>query len=176
MEPGIEAAHHLVLGGEKSGKSDHALRLLADGPGPRLLIATGQALDAGFRDRIMRHRVERGPDIPVREVALELPEALSEAADAYATVLAEGLDYWLYACTMAGRVEERIDALLAALADMDGTRVLLVSCESGLGPVAATSETRAFVRGMGTLNRRLAAVCADVSLIVAGRALRLPEN
>ena len=173
MEPGLK---HLLLGGEKSGKSDHALRLLAAAPGPRLLVATGQALDAGFRERIMRHRIERGPETPVREVGLELPEALAEAAGRYGTVLAEGLDYWLYACTQAGRGEERIEALANAAGAMHGTGLILVSCETGLGPVAANSETRAFVRGMGALNRRLAALCEQVSLVVAGRALRLPEN
>ncbi|WP_461209759.1 bifunctional adenosylcobinamide kinase/adenosylcobinamide-phosphate guanylyltransferase [Desulfocurvus sp. DL9XJH121] len=172
MEPGVK---RLVLGGERSGKSDRALDLLASAPGPRLLVATAQALDPEFRRRIMRHRVERGPETPVREVGLELPEALAEAKGTYATILAEGLDYWLYACAMADRVEERIQALEDAVRGAAGTGLILVSCETGLGPVAADAETRAFVRGMGRLNRRLAALCSVVELVVAGRALRLPE-
>ena len=172
MEPGVK---RLVLGGERSGKSDHALDLLAAAPGPALLIATGQAMDDGFRRQIMRHRVERGPKIPVREVTLELPEALTEAAREYATVLVEGLDYWLFACAQQNRADERIHALETVVAEMKDTNLILVSCETGLGPVAATPETRAFVRGMGTLNRRLAALCAEVVLVVAGRALRITE-
>lgn len=172
MEPGVR---RLVLGGEKSGKSDHALALLAAAPGPVLLVATGQALDLDFRDRIMRHRRERGPEIPVREVALDLPEALAEAAGTCATVLVEGLDYWLYACSREGGIDERIRALETAVAGMPETGLIFVSCETGLGPVAADPETRAFVRGMGHLNRRLAALCDHVELVVAGRALRIPE-
>jgi len=172
MEPGMR---RLILGGEKSGKSDYALARLSEAPGPALLIATAQTLDAGFRDRVMRHRVERGPGIPVREVALDLPEALAEAGGQYATVLVEGLDYWLYACSQADRVEERIGALITAVDSLGGTGAIFVSCETGLGPVAATRETRAFVRGMGRLNRRLAEHCSEVFLVVAGRALKLSE-
>lgn len=172
MEPGMI---QLVLGGERSGKSDHALDLLAKAPGPKLLVATAQAMDPEFRQRIMRHRQERGPEIPVHEVVLELPEVLAQAAGTYATVLAEGLDYWLYACTQAGCQEERIAALESAVSSMQGTGLILVSCETGLGPVAADAETRAFVRGMGRLNRRLASLCHRVELVIAGRALRLPE-
>lgn len=172
MEPGLR---RLVLGGEKSGKSDHALALLHKAPGPALLIATAQALDHSFRERILRHRVERDPQIPVREVTLDLPEALIEAAGRYATILVEGLDYWLYACAQAGHLDEREQALLTAVDSLGGTGVIFVSCETGLGPVAATREVRAFVRGMGRLNRRLAERCSEVVLVIAGRPLRLAE-
>lgn len=172
MEPGMR---QLILGGEKSGKSDYALARLSEAPGPALLIATAQTLDTGFRERVMRHRVERGPDIPVCEVALDLPEALTREAGRHATILVEGLDYWLYACCQADRVDERQDALITAVDSLGETGAIFVSCETGLGPVAATRETRAFVRGMGRLNRRLAEHCSEVVLVVAGRALRLSE-
>ncbi|BBD09756.1 bifunctional adenosylcobinamide kinase/adenosylcobinamide-phosphate guanylyltransferase [Desulfovibrio ferrophilus] len=172
MEAGVR---RLILGGEKSGKSDHALALLHKAPGPALLIATAQTLDHGFRERIMRHRVERGPEIPVREVTLDLPEALAQAAGHYTTILVEGLDYWLYACAQADCINEREQALLNAVDSLGETGAIFVSCETGLGPVAATREVRAFVRGMGQLNRRLAERCSEVVLVVAGRPLRLSE-
>ncbi|MBU1003930.1 MAG: bifunctional adenosylcobinamide kinase/adenosylcobinamide-phosphate guanylyltransferase [Proteobacteria bacterium] len=172
MEPGLK---QLILGGEKSGKSDHALALLHKAPGPVLLIATAQTLDHGFRERILRHRVERGPQIPVHEVTLDLPEALTRATGHYATILVEGLDYWLYACAQAESIDEREQALLTAVDSLGETGAIFVSCETGLGPVAATREVRAFVRGMGRLNRRLAERCSEVVLVVAGRPLRLVE-
>ena len=42
----------LVLGGNKSGKSDFALDLLAKEEGPALFIATGKAKDLEFREQI----------------------------------------------------------------------------------------------------------------------------
>lgn len=166
----------LVLGGEKSGKSDYALGLAAREAGPVLFVATGRALDPGFRAQIEAHRKKRGPGIPVREVGTDLPEALTEAAGRYALVLVDSLDFWLYACARAGALEERRAALLAALEGMGGTRVVVVSCEVGLGPVAPTAEVRAFVRALGALNHELATRCAEAVLVVAGRPLRLPEN
>ncbi len=166
----------LVLGGEKSGKSDHALGLLARESGPVLFVATGQALDPGFRAQIEAHRRERGPDVPVREVTTDLPEALAGAAGRYAAVLVDSLDFWLYACMAAGNLDQRSAALLAALDGMGPTRVIIVSCETGLGPVAPTAEVRAFVRALGALNRELARRSAEAVLVVAGRPLRLPEN
>ncbi len=166
----------LILGGEKSGKSDYALRLLARAPGPGLFVATGRALDAGFRRQIQAHRAGRGPGIPVREVDTALPEALADAAGHYGAVLVDSLDFWLFACRRAGDEPGRVAALLAALDGMGPTRVIIVSCEVGLGPVAPTAEVRAFVRSLGALNRQLAQRSARAVLVVAGRALALPED
>lgn len=166
----------LILGGEKSGKSDYALSLLARSPGPALFVATGQALDAGFRSQIQAHRDGRGPHIAVREVTTDLPEALAQAAGSHGTVLVDSLDFWVFACQSSGTLAERTAALLAALDGMGSTCVIMVSCEVGLGPVAPTAEIRAFVRGLGALNRQLAQKSAETVLVVAGRPLRLPEN
>jgi len=111
--------------------------------------------------------------VRVREVGLELPEAL--AREAAMPVLVEGLDYWLFACVAAGREAERREAFLAALAGAR-THVTVISCEVGLGPVAADAATRAFVRGLGSLNRAAAALADEVVLVVAGRPLILPAD
>lgn len=166
----------LILGGEKSGKSDYALSLLATAPAPALFVATGHAMDPGFRRQIQAHRVGRGPDIPVREVRTDLPEALAAAAGTWGTVLVDSLDFWLFACNEAGVPDERRQALLAALDGMGRTCVIMVSCEVGLGPIAPTPAVRTFVRGLGGLNRELAGRAGRAVLVVAGRPLTLPEN
>ena len=48
-----------ILGGARSGKSDHAQRLAEAGPGPVVFIATAQALDDEMRGRIEAHRQRR---------------------------------------------------------------------------------------------------------------------
>lgn len=166
---------HLILGGEKSGKSDCALSLARKGKGPVLFVATGKPVDTGFRKQILRHRVERGPEIPVREISVELPEVIEKSCPEYGCILVDSLDFWLYACQRVGHMEERTAALLDILGKAGKTDVILVSCEIGLGPVAADAATRAFVRGLGGLNRKLASMADDVRLVVAGRSLSLPE-
>ena len=68
----------LILGGNKSGKSDFGLELLAAAPKPWTMIATGKSRDLAFRDQIRDHRQSRDPAILIREVDTELPRAVRE--------------------------------------------------------------------------------------------------
>ncbi len=165
----------LYLGGEKSGKSALALHALLELPGDPLLLATGQARDFGFREQILAHRSQRPQRVAVIETGPDLPERLAQAVAQGRPVLADSLDFWLFAVRETGREAERIQALLAALDDTAGGHVILVSCEAGLGPVAATADIRAFVRSLGALNQAVARRCEEVVLAVAGRALPIPS-
>ncbi len=170
----------LFLGGEKSGKSAAALARLEQAAGPRLILATGRAGDLEFRRRIMAHRLERSPDIPVRETGAELPELLGPLfSSGLRSVLVDSLDFWLFHRLGTGDAVNAEAALLAGLdcvpglGQPEGPELIIVSCEIGLGPVAATSETRAFVRTLGALNQALAARSQEVCLLVAGVPLHL---
>lgn len=165
----------LFLGGAKSGKSDLALAELMRAPGPRTMLATGRPLDLSFRRRILEHRAGRDPSVFLREVRLDLPEALAEATAKGGAVLADSLDFWLFSWLEAGRTaREAGTGLREALAKPSEAKIILVSCETGLGPVAADAATRAFVEGLAGLNRAVAEACDEIYLVVAGRALRLP--
>jgi len=65
-----------------------------------------------------------------------------------------------------------VDALLQAVPSCP-TRLVLVSAEVGLGVVPATRSGRLFRDELGALNARLAQVCDEVLLLVAGLPLRL---
>ena len=163
----------LYLGGERSGKSALALRAFLADPGPHLVVATGKARDPGFRARILDHRRSRPAGLRVAEAGDDLPEVLARGLAGARAVLVDSLDFWLYACR--GREQERTAALLEVLGRAGDAAVTLVSCEVGLGPVAADSATRAFVRGLGGLNQAVAGRADRVFLAVAGRALSLPS-
>jgi adenosylcobinamide kinase (EC 2.7.1.156) len=66
----------LVLGGNKSGKSDYGLDLLCRGPRPWTLVATGKSRDLAFREQIRAHRQSRDAGIVVREVDTDLTGTL----------------------------------------------------------------------------------------------------
>ncbi len=163
----------LILGGEKSGKSDFALERLLAAPEPRLFVATGKALDPAFRAQISRHRRERPTDIPVAEAGADLAGVLAAARDRYACVLVDALDFWLFACRQSPDPDAHIRELLACLDSWGKSDIFLVSAEIGLGPVAATSETRAFVRALGELNRAVARRAHKAWLVAAGLPLQL---
>lgn len=165
----------LVLGGNKSGKSDFGLDLLRRGPRPWTLVATGKSRDLAFRDQITAHRRGRDADIAVLEASTDLAAALRVLAPAHGTVLVDSLDFWMFSLAGASqehRTRMRAD-FFAGLADWREANLILVSTEMGLGPLAFDGEVRAFARDLGLLNREIASVCTSVYLVIAGLAQKL---
>lgn len=163
----------LVLGGNKSGKSDYALELLEAHPGPHAFIATGKAGDQEFRRQINTHRHERNPQIEVLEAGRDLPQKLRQANTDFRSVIADSLDFWLFASREAGSETENISKLLDVLENWRGAELILVSCEAGLGPLPMSGTVRAFIRSLGALNREVARIADAVHLVAAGLPLKL---
>jgi adenosylcobinamide kinase/adenosylcobinamide-phosphate guanylyltransferase len=164
----------LVLGGNKSGKSDFGLELLCRGPRPWTLVATGKSRDLAFRRQIITHRQSRDADIAVREVDTDLAGALGALAPSGGSVLVDSLDFWMF--SLAGSREDGTrmrKEFFAGLQDWRGGNLILVSTEMGLGPLAFDGEIRAFARDLGQLNREIASVSTSVYLVVAGLAQKL---
>ena len=164
----------LVLGGVRSGKSALGERLLAEGPAPRRVVVTGKALDVAFRERILAHKRARDPRLAVIEAGAEAMDVLAREAAAGGTVLLDSLDFWLFACH--GDMVEQSDALargFAPYADPGGPELIVVSAETGLGPVAGDAATRQFIDALGALNQTAAALAHDVRLIAAGLSVQL---
>jgi len=176
---GRRAVIRLVIGGDKSGKSAYGLSLLAAGKAPRLLAVTGRALDMAFREQIQAHKRERSPEIPVADCGPDLPRLLAEVRPGMGTVLADSLDFWLFSALEAKDAAAAIsgrEGLLAALAGYQGDGdpdLVIISTEAGLGPIAPSAAVRAFIRELGALNQAVAAMAAEVTLVVAGLPLRL---
>jgi adenosylcobinamide kinase / adenosylcobinamide-phosphate guanylyltransferase len=69
-------------------------------------------------------------------------------------------------------VDATVDELVGAVAAAPD-RVVLVSAEVGLGVVPETRAGRLFRDELGALNAALAAVCDEVTLLIAGIPVRL---
>ena len=151
----------LILGGARSGKSRYAEGLAGGG----VLIATAQAHDDEMVARIARHRADRAAGWEVREVPLDLSDALDDVKEDR-PVLVDCLTLWLSNLLLAGR-EEEADALGVALTACRAD-VICVSNEVGQGIVPATPLGRAFRDAQGRLNQRVAAQADRVVLMVAG--------
>jgi adenosylcobinamide kinase / adenosylcobinamide-phosphate guanylyltransferase len=168
----------LLLGGTKSGKSALGEALLLAGPGPWRVIATGRALDFGFRERIAAHKRARPAEVAVIEAGAEALDRLAREAQAGGTVLFDSLDFWLFGRIGARQPEDAATALargLVPFAGPGGPEVIVVSAEIGLGPLPADAATRRFAGELGTLNQAAAALAHDVRLVVAGVPLSLKE-
>jgi len=170
------APHVLVLGGQRSGKSRYAAKFTERSAAKRIYLATATAGDAEMAARIARHRADRGAGWQTVEEPLDVPAAVLGSARAGCAVLVDCLTLWLANLMGAERdIDEATEALAGALADAQGT-VVLVSNEVGSGIIPANALARAYADAHGILNQRIAAVVGRVILVAAGLPLVLKPN
>lgn len=183
----------LILGGARSGKSAHAERLggawAAARAADRVYIATAEALDGEMRDRIARHRADRGDAWRTVEAPRELAAAIGREAAPDRVVLIDCLTLWLSNEMLADeaawsgaaadprrRAEMALDGRVGALIDAFTAApglVVAVSNEVGYALAPTTALGRAFRDAQGRLNQRVAAAADHVALVAAGLPLAL---
>ncbi|MBB2988712.1 adenosylcobinamide kinase/adenosylcobinamide-phosphate guanylyltransferase [Mycolicibacterium iranicum] len=171
----------LVTGGVRSGKSRHAEGLF-DAAERVTYIAPGRPADGTDPDwdaRVARHRSRR----PAHWATAETHDVGAAVRDAGGPVLVDCLGTWLTAILDRGGLWEasteaaaraldlRAEALCTALSATP--RAVVVTNEVGLGVVPSHRSGVMFRDLLGTLNQRVAEVCDDVHLVIAGRVLRL---
>ena len=161
----------LVTGGVRSGKSAHAERLLADRPTVTYLAAGPAPApdDAEWAERVAAHVARR----PAHWTTLESTDLSMLPAG---PVLLDCLGTWLTAQlddldwnddALAPRVDALVEAVSAS------TDLVVVTNEVGAGVVPEHRSGRLFRDQLGVVNQRVAAVCDEVHLVVAGRVLVL---
>jgi adenosylcobinamide kinase/adenosylcobinamide-phosphate guanylyltransferase len=157
----------LVIGGARSGKSTFAEGLVTATPRPRRYIATAEAWDDEMRDRIARHRQDRGADWLTVEAPVDLAAALARAEPGE-VVLVDCATLWLTNHMLADHdLNAKTGELLTALASC-AAPVVMVSNETGWGIVPENALARRFRDEQGRLNQRLAAQAGLVVTVIAG--------
>jgi adenosylcobinamide kinase/adenosylcobinamide-phosphate guanylyltransferase len=163
----------LILGGARSGKSNHALRYAETLAQRRVFIATAQPFDVEMTERIDRHKADRGSGWSTVEAPLEINRALKAQLQGDRVCLVDCLTLWLSNLMHYGEnIESEIDQL-CFLIDEATEPLVFVSNEVGMGLVPETPLGRAFRDAQGRLNQRVAAVCDRVEFVAAGIPLRL---
>ncbi|HIV71992.1 MAG TPA: bifunctional adenosylcobinamide kinase/adenosylcobinamide-phosphate guanylyltransferase [Candidatus Aquabacterium excrementipullorum] len=183
--------HHLVIGGQRSGKSRQAERMARAWQGQAadrevVVLATALSSDDEMRARIERHRQDRPAGFLTMEEPHELAQALRRASSPGRLVLVDCLTLWLTNVLMpAGHGEGPGTApgprpwtalqaeLLEALPALPGP-VVLVSNEIGWGVIPMGREVRQFVDELGRLNQEVAQCCGHITLMAAGQAWTRP--
>lgn len=185
----------LVLGGQKSGKSQHAESraaawLQARPAHEATLLATATAGDAEMAERIRRHQADRAARVPglaTQELADtrwqgDLAAAIQALSQPHHLLVVDCLTLWLTARLMPlegpglgdDALAEHTAALVNALRTAPGP-VVCVSNEIGLGVSPLGAETRRFLDHLGRLHQQVAAACGRVSLLVAGCVMTVKE-
>ncbi|NPA48662.1 MAG: bifunctional adenosylcobinamide kinase/adenosylcobinamide-phosphate guanylyltransferase [Thermodesulfobacteria bacterium] len=162
-----------VLGGIKSGKSRFALKLAEKFPAPRLFVATAEAFDEEMARKIKAHQRERDESWQTIEAPVELPEALRDLPKKAGVCLIDCLTVWLGNLWYYQKdAHSYVEKFLGGLAEAK-IPIIVVSNEIGFAPLPGERVSRDFAEKLGILNQRVAALCDEVYLLVAGCPLKL---
>lgn len=186
-----------ISGGARSGKSHYAEELALQRSNEQGIayVATGQAMDVEFRQRIRHHQARRSPAFHTYEEAIEIDRAVAAAIENHSVVLLECITTWLgnvfhhglmaagEAATAASEAEtfaqiensahDCIARLIAQAQACPDACIIIVSNEIGLGLVPPDAMSRAYRDMHGRINRQLATVSGEAWLIVSGLPVRL---
>jgi adenosylcobinamide kinase/adenosylcobinamide-phosphate guanylyltransferase len=164
----------LIGGGARSGKSRHALALARQCGSRLAFVATAGAGDDEMRDRIARHRQERGNEFTTFEEPLAISTLLDAQGSRFDAVLIDCLTLWLSNLLCAGvtTIEEECRSLIES-AVAAPARVLLVTNEVGCGIVPENALARQFRDLAGTLNQMAAQAAEEVYWLAFGIPLKV---
>lgn len=161
-----------IIGGARSGKSEHAEVLATTHQPPWTYIATAQAYDEEMRERIALHRARRGEGWATVDAPLDLAGAL-QALPGGRPVLVDCLTLWLTNHMLADRDVEAGCRRLADVLSRPRGPWFVVSNEVGQGIVPDNALARRFRDAAGRLNQQVAAIADSVLLMVAGLPLKV---
>ncbi len=163
-----------VTGGARSGKSRFALAEASAIPGERAFIATAQGTDDEMRERIERHKRDRGGTWDTYEEPLRVSVLLGEIEREYRVIVLDCLTLWLSnICQADLDCSAEVDGLIDSLRNLRSPSVYIVSNEVGMGIVPANDLARRFRDVAGSLNQKIAAVADEAYLIVSGLPVRI---
>ena len=169
-----------ITGGRRSGKSSYALELAESMGEKRLYIATAEALDDEMKERIARHREERGDSWDTAEEPIDIVNILAHSKK-YNVILIDCLTLWLCNIMHSGEPnnepdDETIMRHINSLADScssSDTKVIAVTNELGLGIIPGDPLSRRFTDLAGIMNQRMAAAADRVVMTVSGIPLTI---
>jgi len=166
----------LIIGGARSGKSSHALKLARGFRPARFYIATAGAGDEEMKERILNHQKERGSDFRTIEEQYELKKVFRGLPGESRVVVVDCLTLWVTNLLIAERSEEKIRKIIGELLEMKervNAPVIWVSNEVGQGIVPNDPLSRRYQDLLGWTNQRFAGVSNRVIQMVAGIPVRI---
>ena len=158
----------LVTGGQRSGKSDFAQNRALEMSKHPVYLATSRIWDEEFRQRVLRHQANRGPEW----TNVEEEKFLSRHDLAGRVVVIDCVTLW---CTnfffdnksvvdiSLQQIKEEFDAFVR-----QDAYFIFVTNELGLGGVSVDDTQRRFTDLQGWVNQYIASKADEVVLMVSG--------
>lgn len=165
-----------VTGGARSGKSSFAISEALKLKGRKAYIASAEALDGEMKDRIKKHRKDRGDGWDTYEEPIRISEVLRKIKGQYRVILIDCLTLWLSNLMMNNKgIEKEIKLLCSALHAAPCT-LFVVSNEVGMGIVPENEVARRFRDMAGALNQKVAEIADEVYMVVAGIPVKIKSS
>ena len=171
----------LILGGARSGKSDHAQRLAEAASGPVVFVATGQAVDDEMKRRIQAHRQGRPRQWETIELPTGVGQYMLEHPQPAGVVLLDCLTLLISNIMMQAAADslqpdeeaaraavEQEMGLISDAIRLSDSEWIVVSNEVGQGIVPAYASGRLFRDLLGWANKEMAQRADEVLWMVAG--------
>ena len=164
-----------IIGGIKSGKTRFALKE-GEKTGNKnfYYIATARVIDKEMKERIEKHKKERGShwitiEEPVNlgEVLIKIPDNSCVVIDCLTTwltnLIVEEYDYQFF-----------IDSLIESLKSISQRiHIFIITNEVGLGIIPESELARKFIDIAGVVHQKIMDLCDKAYFMVAGKALRI---
>lgn len=169
------AGKHIVLvtGGQRSGKSRYAERLaLSLAPNP-VYLATARVWDDEFRQRVLRHQADRGPEwINIEEEKFLSRHDLTGRVVVIDCVTLWGTNFFFDNEGDTNRSLAELKEEFNKLAEQEAY-LIFVTNEIGLGGVSPDAVQRKFTDLQGWLNQHIASRADEVILMVSGIPMKV---
>ncbi|MCI1683799.1 MAG: bifunctional adenosylcobinamide kinase/adenosylcobinamide-phosphate guanylyltransferase [Bacteroides sp.] len=163
----------LITGGARSGKSSQAEKLaLSLSPNP-VYLATARIWDEEFRQRVIRHKQQRGPEW----TNIEEDKQLSRHQLSGRIILIDCVTLW---CTnfffdLKADIQQALSAIqreFDLFTEQDAT-FIFVTNEIGMGATSDNEIQRKFTDMQGWMNQYIATRADEVWFMVSGIPLRI---
>lgn len=165
----------LIGGGVRSGKSAFALELARGYGKRRAFVATARPGDAEMKQRIDRHREERGDGFETVEEPLDVPAALESVADRDVVVI-DCVTVWLSNLLehelRHREILARVDRLVSVASKAHCATIVVVN-EVGMGIVPVSPLGRSFRDVAGFAHQRLSAAAEEIYFATMGTVLKV---
>ncbi len=167
----------VITGGIGSGKSAKALEIAHARPqfSDRVFIATATAFDDEMKEKIRRHKQERGEEFRTVEEPLDVADALGQFSEnPRCCAIVDCLTVWLCNLfqTAYARRRSMKDDFISAFGNFRGL-LIVVTNETGMGIVPPEKQTRDYASELASLNKRVVSLCDEAYLLVAGAPVQI---
>jgi adenosylcobinamide kinase/adenosylcobinamide-phosphate guanylyltransferase len=163
----------LITGGQRSGKSSYAQQLALQQTAHPVYLATSRVWDNEHRQRIERHKEDRGPEW----TNIEEDKNLSRHPLQGRVIVIDCVTLWAtnFFYDNDGHVEKALSLIkdeFNRLTDQQAC-FIFVTNEIGMGGMSANELQRKFTDMQGWLNQYIASRADEVILMISGIPLKI---